>query len=95
LSLFQGPCCSRGRSLHEFSLPMCYGLQDIRLMAAVVAKNAVGSSWRKIIATREWSRVPSTSNPGLEIMQGCRGSCNFPRHLRNVKCPSEYAGFSM
>ena len=27
-------------------------------MAAVVAKNAVGSSWRKTIGSREWSRVP-------------------------------------
>ncbi|KFM27585.1 Importin-11 [Auxenochlorella protothecoides] len=27
-------------------------------MATVVAKNAVGSSWRKIMGTREWSRVP-------------------------------------
>lgn len=27
-------------------------------MAAVVAKNAVGSSWRKTLGTREWSRVP-------------------------------------
>jgi hypothetical protein len=28
-------------------------------MAAVVAKNAVGSSWRKTLGTREWSRVPA------------------------------------
>ena len=27
-------------------------------MAVVVAKNAVGSSWRKTMATREWSQVP-------------------------------------
>lgn len=27
-------------------------------MATVVAKNAVGSSWQKIMGTREWSRVP-------------------------------------
>lgn len=27
-------------------------------MAAVVAKNAVGSSWRKTLGSREWSRVP-------------------------------------
>ena len=27
-------------------------------MAAVIAKNAVGSSWRKTLGTREWSRVP-------------------------------------
>ena len=30
-----------------------------RLMAAIVAKNAVGSSWRKTMGTKEWSRVPS------------------------------------
>lgn len=29
-----------------------------RLLAAVIAKNAVGSSWRKTLGTREWSRVP-------------------------------------
>lgn len=32
--------------------------EEGRLMAAVVAKNAVGSSWRKTIGSREWSRVP-------------------------------------
>ncbi|KAK9865409.1 hypothetical protein WJX84_004910 [Apatococcus fuscideae] len=29
-----------------------------RLSAAVLAKNAVGSSWRKTLGSREWSRVP-------------------------------------
>ncbi len=33
-------------------------MQAIRLLAAVIAKNAVGSSWRKTLGTREWSRVP-------------------------------------
>lgn len=33
-------------------------LQAIRMLAAVIAKNAVGSSWRKTLGTREWSRVP-------------------------------------
>ena len=33
-------------------------LQATRLLAAVIAKNAVGSSWRKTLGTREWSRVP-------------------------------------
>lgn len=28
------------------------------MLAAVIAKNAVGSSWRKTLGTREWSRVP-------------------------------------
>lgn len=32
----------------------------MRLLAAVVAKNGVGSSWRKTIGSREWSRVPET-----------------------------------
>lgn len=32
--------------------------QNMRLLAAVVAKNGVGSSWRKTIGSREWSRVP-------------------------------------
>ncbi|KAG1678184.1 hypothetical protein FOA52_016121 [Chlamydomonas sp. UWO 241] len=30
----------------------------IRLLAAVIAKNTVGASWRKTLGTREWSRVP-------------------------------------
>lgn len=34
-------------------------LQDIRLLATVVAKNAVGSSWRKTLGSREWARVPT------------------------------------
>ena len=34
-------------------------LQSARLLAAIVAKNAVGSSWRKTMGSREWSRVPS------------------------------------
>ena len=33
-------------------------------MAAVVAKNAVGSSWRKTIGSREWSRVPGAAGRG-------------------------------
>ena len=33
-------------------------LQESRILAAVVAKNAVGSSWRKTLGSREWSRVP-------------------------------------
>lgn len=32
----------------------------MRLLAAVVAKNGVGSSWRKTIGSREWSRVPES-----------------------------------
>ena len=37
--------------------------QEGRLMAAVVAKNAVGSSWRKTLGSREWSRVPGACGP--------------------------------
>lgn len=33
-------------------------------MAAVVAKNAVGSSWRKTVGSREWSRVPGAAGRG-------------------------------
>lgn len=33
-------------------------LQDVRLYAAVLAKNVVGSSQRKVLHTREWTRVP-------------------------------------
>jgi hypothetical protein len=29
-----------------------------RLLAAIVAKNAVGSSWRKTMGSKEWSHVP-------------------------------------
>ena len=32
--------------------------QEFRMLAAIVAKNAVGSSWRKTLGSREWSRVP-------------------------------------
>ncbi|KAK9788462.1 hypothetical protein WJX73_006537 [Symbiochloris irregularis] len=31
----------------------------LRQLAAIVAKNAVGSSWRKTMGSREWSRIPS------------------------------------
>ena len=41
-----------------------------RLMAAVVAKNAVGSSWRKTVGSREWSRVPGAHLPPAP---SCRG----------------------
>ena len=33
-------------------------VQAIRLVAAILAKNAVGSSWRKTLGSREWSKVP-------------------------------------
>lgn len=46
--------------------PACHPcLQEGRLMAAVVAKNAVGSSWRKTLGSREWSRVPGGLPPLL------------------------------
>ncbi|DBA91518.1 TPA: hypothetical protein ACH3X1_003140 [Trebouxia sp. C0004] len=34
--------------------------ENVRLLATVLAKNAVGSSWRKTLGTREWSRIPET-----------------------------------
>lgn len=34
-------------------------LQAVRMLAAIVAKNAVGSSWRKTMGSREWSRIPT------------------------------------
>lgn len=39
--------------------------QASRLLAAVIAKNAVGSSWRKTLGTREWSRVPPDEKAGV------------------------------
>jgi hypothetical protein len=42
--------------------------QDIRLLAAVVAKNSVGSSWRKTLGTREWARVPAEEKANV---RGC------------------------
>ena len=35
-------------------------MQNVRLLATVLAKNAVGSSWRKTLGTREWSRIPES-----------------------------------
>ena len=40
-------------------------VQASRLLAAVIAKNAVGSSWRKTLGTREWSRVPPDEKAGV------------------------------
>jgi hypothetical protein len=40
-------------------------MQHIRLLACVVAKNAVGSSWRKTLGTREWSRVPEAEKEAV------------------------------
>jgi hypothetical protein len=41
------------------------GAQPTRLLAAVIAKNTVGSSWRKTLGTREWSRVPTEEKAGV------------------------------
>lgn len=48
-----------------------WSLQELRLLAAVVAKNAVGSSWRKVIATREWSRVPGMAKWQCSLCLNC------------------------
>lgn len=39
---------------------LIFFLQHVRLLATVLAKNAVGSSWRKTLGTREWSRIPES-----------------------------------
>lgn len=39
--------------------------QPTRLLAAVILKNTVGSSWRKTLGTREWSRVPAEEKAGV------------------------------
>ena len=48
-------------------------------MAAVVAKNAVGSSWRKTVGSREWSRVPGAG--GWTVAAVERWCCNSARTL--------------
>ena len=46
-------------------------VQGSRLQAAVLAKNAVGSSWRKTLGSREWSRVPNEERQ-VPICCNCR-----------------------
>jgi hypothetical protein len=46
------------QSILSLTLAPCAHPQESRLLAVVVAKNAVGSSWRKTVGSREWSRVP-------------------------------------
>eukprot|EP00879_Flechtneria_rotunda_P019231 GHRR01020193.1.p1 GENE.GHRR01020193.1~~GHRR01020193.1.p1 ORF type:complete len:258 (+),score=91.10 GHRR01020193.1:339-1112(+) len=41
--------------------------EPTRLLAVVVAKNAVGSSWRKTLGTREWSRVPDEEKAAVRM----------------------------
>ena len=38
----------------------------MRLLAAVVAKNSVGSSWRKTVDSREWSRVSAEEKQAVQ-----------------------------
>jgi hypothetical protein len=53
------PPTSRSRTGRETAaLPLPSTLQATRLLAAVLAKNTVGSSMSKVVYTREWSRVP-------------------------------------
>jgi len=40
-------------------------LQPIRLLAAVLAKNAVGDSPRKLVQTREWARTPAEERASI------------------------------
>ncbi|MEW5315517.1 MAG: hypothetical protein WDW38_006939 [Sanguina aurantia] len=42
--------------------------ESTRLLATVIAKNAVGSSWRKTLGTREWSRVPPEEKQTVRAM---------------------------
>ena len=39
--------------------------QPTRLLAAVLAKNAVGDTPRKLVHTREWSRTPAEERAGI------------------------------
>ncbi|KAL6757058.1 armadillo-type protein, partial [Haematococcus lacustris] len=39
--------------------------EPTRLLAAVIAKNAVGSSWRKTLGSREWCRVGEEEKEGV------------------------------
>lgn len=42
--------------------------QATRLLAAVIAKNAIGSSWRKTMGTREWSRIPDDEKAAVHSL---------------------------
>ena len=39
--------------------------QNVRLLAAIVAKNTVGSSRRKTMGTKEWFQIPGTGSSSL------------------------------
>jgi hypothetical protein len=39
--------------------------QPTRLMAVVLAKNTVGSNWRKTLGSREWVRVPAAEQAAV------------------------------
>ena len=66
-------------------------LQEGRLMAAVVAKNAVGSSWRKTLGSREWSRVPGAWPASLSRQAGRQAAslcaAGLPRQLPVEQAP--------
>jgi hypothetical protein len=55
-------------------------LQHIRLLACVVAKNAVGSSWRKTLGTREWSRVPEAEKEAVRQAAAMQLLLGAPQH---------------
>ena len=64
-----------------------------RLLAAIVAKNAVGSSWRKTMGTKEWSFVPAEEKAFIRSGVGARNAFPpapaCPRHtsaLRSDSC---------
>lgn len=56
-------------------------MQHVRLLAAVLAKNAVGSSWRKTLGTREWSRIPETEK---EYVRSAAANLLFTEPQRRV-----------
>ncbi|KAL3137525.1 hypothetical protein ABBQ38_004810 [Trebouxia sp. C0009 RCD-2024] len=58
-----------------------YVSESVRLLATVLAKNAVGSSWRKTLGTREWSRVPEAEK---EHVRSAAASLLFEEPERRV-----------
>ena len=62
-------------------LTLSSALQHVRLLAVVLAKNAVGSSWRKTLGTREWSRIPDDEK---EYVRSAAASLLFEEPQKRV-----------
>lgn len=45
-------------------------MQPLRLLAAVVAKNVVGASWRKTLGSREWARISEEEKAAVRDAAG-------------------------